>query len=327
MNHQNFLDARLDIVEILSSNNMLRDSIGECLAKIPDLKRLTHKLSSKKCTLIDCCKIYQSFFSVGNLIEIIESEHNKLLDAEFLTSLKEMKKQCANFSKLIDETVDKESLENGDPLIDARYDPKLVQLKDLMLLQQKKADKEFKKIAKELGLEEGKTIKLEIDSQFGYVARITLKNEDTIRGKEKYRVLGTKKDGVRFATKELKVISSDYQDSRKEYEEIQSTAFDNILDTLRTYCKPIELLNGMLAKLDVFYSIADAGKYGSEPYVRPTLLPKGTGRIKLDQLRHPCLENQINIYFIPNSIEFDKDKKKFFIITGPNVKLFSFFLL
>lgn len=78
------------------------------------------------------------------------------------------------------------------------------------------------------------------------------------------------------------------------------------------------------------------------PYIRPILLPRGTGRIWFEELRHPCIENLPDITFIPNDVEFDKgmailfwveecsvftiiiilglsEKQKFIIVTGPNM--------
>lgn len=315
------IDKRLDIVEIIFTNNSLRDGIGELLAKLPDLKKLTSKLSAKKCTLIDCCKIYQGFFFVKNLIDLLEEQQEQLLNETFLEKLKEMQRKCSNFSKLIDETVDKESIENGDPLIDARYDESLDALSEQMNEVKRKAEKVFRRIAEDLNLEEGKTIKFEACPINGYIVRITRKNDSAIRGKTKYKVVGTKKDGVRFTSSDLQSYGDKYLDYRKEYEQIQSTIFDKMLDTLRTYCKPLESLNDILSNLDVYYSMADYAKYGSQTYVRPTLSAKGTGKIKFTNLRHPCLENQINVYYIPNSIDFDKNDKKFFIVTGPNVSI------
>lgn len=289
------------------------------MAKLPDLKRLTEKLA-KKCTLMDCCKIYQGFFFIKNLIDILETEQNELIDEEFLAKLKTMHGQCRNFSQLIEETVDKESLDNGDPLIDARQDESLAGLAEQMAAIKRKAEKVFSSIANELDLQEGKAIKFENCPTNGFSARVTLKAEDAIRGKvNKYKVIGTKKDGVRFTTNELQKHNTQYVELQSEYKEIQATIFDKMLETLRTYQRPLESLSLVLSNLDVYYSLADCAKYGSKAYVRPKLLPKGTGKIRLSNLRHPCLENQAHIYYIPNSIEFDKDNKRFFIVTGPNM--------
>lgn len=250
---------------------------------------------------------------------MLDSEQNELINEEFLVQLKTMHDQCGDFARLIEETVDKESLDNGDPLIDARQDESLAGLAEQMASIKRKAERVFSTIANQLGLPEGKTIKFENCPQNGFSARIPLKSEDKIRGKDQYKVIGTKKDGVRFTTSELQKHNSQYVELQSEYKEIQSTIFDQMLDTLRTYQKPLVVLSGVLSNLDVYYSLADCAKYASPAYTRPKLLPKGTGRIHLNKLRHPCLENQAHIYYIPNSIDFDKNDKKFFIVTGPNM--------
>jgi len=40
------------------------------------------------------------------------------------------------------------------------------------------------------------------------------------------------------------------------------------------------------------------------PYVRPNLHPQGTGFLHLKQVRHPCVEVQDSVSYIPNDAYF-----------------------
>jgi len=40
------------------------------------------------------------------------------------------------------------------------------------------------------------------------------------------------------------------------------------------------------------------------PYVRPNLHPQGTGFLDLKQVRHPCVEVQDSVSYIPNDAYF-----------------------
>jgi len=42
------------------------------------------------------------------------------------------------------------------------------------------------------------------------------------------------------------------------------------------------------------------------PYVRPNLHPQGTGLLDLKQVRHPCVEVQDSVSYIPNDAYFEQ---------------------
>ena len=60
-------------------------------------------------------------------------------------------------------------------------------------------------------------------------------------------------------------------------------------------------------------------------YCRPELTDgeeNGLG-IKLEQARHPCVELQDNVEYIPNDVQLIYGESSFMILTGPNVSLLT----
>lgn len=91
--------------------------------------------------------------------------------------------------------------------------------------------------------------------------------------------------------------------------------------SLVTYVPAILSINGVIAKLDVLNSFGLVAANAPIPYVRPVLKQEDEGILRLKQARHPVLEVQDSISFIPNDICMDKNETTFYIITG---RLFLF---
>lgn len=75
------------------------------------------------------------------------------------------------------------------------------------------------------------------------------------------------------------------------------------------YLPSLSCLNGQLAQLDCLLSFAVAAISAPISYVRPKMCSEGNGVLELKQLRHPCLELQDDVTFIPNDCYFKKGKE------------------
>lgn len=82
----------------------------------------------------------------------------------------------------------------------------------------------------------------------------------------------------------------------------------------------MESLDDLVAHLDVIVSFAHVSANAPSSYVKPEVLDRGTapclwlfenvltsflgkGDLRLEEARHPCLEVQDEISFIPNDVE------------------------
>jgi len=80
-----------------------------------------------------------------------------------------------------------------------------------------------------------------------------------------------------------------------------------------------ESASRLVAEIDVLVSFATVAALAPVEYVRPTVLPKGSGILRLRKARHPCVELMDRVDFIPNDYDFVKGDSQFQIVTGPNM--------
>ncbi|CAI2185182.1 8035_t:CDS:10, partial [Funneliformis geosporum] len=172
-------------------------------------------------------------------------------------------------------------------------------------------------VGNNLGMD--KKLHLEKQNTHGYCFRITRNDASCISGKKQYLELATQRNGVFFTTTKLRQLSTSYFDSLDLYEKEQSLLVKEVIDIAASYCPTLETLNGLLAHLDVIVSYAHVSVHAPIPYVRPKMNNKGEGDVVLKNSRHPCLEVQDDVSFIPNDVSLIRGQHEFLIITGPNM--------
>lgn len=317
------IEERLNLVEAFFKDTELRQTLHEDhLRKVPDFQRLAKKFERKKATLQDCYKVYQSLGKMPHLIEALEktgTEHRNLLMQLYSNPIKELLVDFIKFQEMIESTLDMEQVENHEFMIKPEFDETLTALREKLDEVESDIKAQLNKVARDLGVEPNKTLKLESNSQLGYFFRVTRKEEKLIRNNKCFLTIDTNKNGVRFHSTGLRQLNEEYVQNRQDYEEQQKSVVTGIIDIAAGYAEPMLLLNDIIAQLDVIVSLAHVSACAPVPYVRPKLLENGSGILRLKEARHPCLEMQDDVSFIPNDVEFVKDKQMFHIITGPNM--------
>ena len=318
---------RQDIVESFVANQEVQSSFHkDHLSSIPDILMLVNKLSRKRAGLQDVFKIYQIILRLPEILRLLTTVDNSVVQSVLHGTFLDILDDLRMFEELVETVLDLKSVERGEYLIQASFDKDLKEVRDQMDAIEDKMRRELKKASHVTGLAAETTIKLDYVSHIGYHFRTTRKEEQKLRQHKVFKTIDTARGGIRFKTDALTSLNEDYSELKEKYEETQKQIVEEIVKTASGYSAPLMNLNQAIATLDVFVSLADVVTSSPGEYVRPKMYPESERILTLKTLRHPCLECQDDIDFIPNDINMKANDTDMCIITGANISGKSTFI-
>ncbi|KAG0185881.1 MutS-like protein [Apophysomyces sp. BC1034] len=246
-------------------------------------------------------------------------EKAELMRETYLNKLNEYTSKLAKLQELVESTIDLQAVEQHEFIIKPDFDEDLQELREKINSTRNLMDKEHIRAGEKLRLDIEKKLKLEKHSSFGYCFRVGRTDSSVIRNKPEYIEYSTQKVGTYFSTSKLRDLSGTWTELCNAYEKRQTDLVKEVIGIVATYCPVLELLGGVLAHMDVLVSFAHVSITAPNPYVRPTIHPCGKGDVILKEARHPCMEVQDDVTFIPNDVEMIRAQSEFQIITGPNM--------
>jgi DNA mismatch repair ATPase MutS len=176
----------------------------------------------------------------------------------------------------------------------------------------------------DIGSENGCSGSINSTSVTGYQFRLLDTNDSKILQTQllnQVTVHKVLKNGVYFTTKTLRQLSQQHADLCIEYDKYQKQIVQDAIQVAATYAPVLHRVADTISQLDVVVALAHTAAYSTTgPYCRPIMTDSdecGAG-IVLQQARHPCVELQDSIEFIPNDYNLVLDESSFLIVTGPN---------
>ena len=265
--------------------------------------------------------VVQKFPAIIGVLKNYTGTHRHLLEREVLTdSDNDILPQLQVYSELVETCIDLAAFHRHEFRMNPSNDDSLTKVDNKIRNCVKQLEELREDYASQMRLDSTK-VKLLNSPTHGWCLRVTRKDETHLRNLRGITTLSTLKDGVYFTSIDLRACADSRKNYEAEYRIIQEIVVVSAMDTACTFLPYFERVNHIITEIDVFIGIAHAALHSGTIYVRPEVLPLGSGLIEFKQARHPCVEHAAmsGSTYIPNDVKMEKDKSRFQIMTGPNM--------
>ncbi len=303
------INLRLDAVENLISNIIIREDIKRLLSKISDLERITGRISYGNFNPKDALSLRQTLQQLPELKELLQKFTAKKL-VKFFEDFDDL----ADLRDLLDKTISEDApvlLRDGN-VIKNGFDKTLDEYRNARQMATTWLSELEAKEREATGI---KNLRIAYNKVFGYFIEVNKSQVSNVP----YRYIRkqTVANNERYITEELKTIEEKVESARENSLKLEIEIFTNIRNYLFENIKRIQKVGKIIAELDCLLSGAvSAVKYN---YCKPKISSK-INHIKIEAGRHPVVEaiNKEEI-FVPNDAFINSDTDKTLIITGPNM--------
>jgi DNA mismatch repair protein MutS len=310
--NQELIEKRLDGVEELKENVLLREELRKVLQSIYDIERLIGRVAFGSANPKDLVSLKNALCFIPRIKELLNNTKTDLLQE--ILKIPDLKKAEEIIEKAIKD--EPNSLIREGNIIKQSYNSELDELREVTYnTKQYLADLEEKE-KERTGI---KSLKIKYNKVFGYYIEITKANLHLVP--ENYIRKQTQVNSERFVTEDLKEKEMKILGAQERIFELEYNLFMDILNHLKSYVNDIQLAAKKIAKLDCLVSFAQVAQFNN--YCKPML--NNDNILNIEDGRHPVIEAFSDIDFVCNSCFLD-NKKRMMIITGPNLAGKSTFL-
>ena len=301
------ISRRLNAVEELTEDSILRDSLSEQLYGVHDLERLMSRIVYGSANGRELRSLSDAAGRLPTLKNLLKDCKSDLLSRihEEIDGLEDVR-------GLIEKAIVEEppfSVREGG-IIKPGFSEELDLLKGDM--------KDGRGIIAKIEAQERERtgipkLKVGYNRVFGYYIEIANAYKD--QAPPEYIRKQTLTNCERFITPELKELEGRILGAHDKSVQLEYELFDSVRKQAAAQMDRVQRTAQAVAKLDVLLSFAQVSV--DRNYVRPVV--NLGGKIVLKESRHPVVEALLEEPFVPNDVLLDKDENRVAIITGPNM--------
>ncbi|SDX77166.1 DNA mismatch repair protein MutS [Paenibacillus sp. CF384] len=304
------IDERLEAVDKLYGNFILRDELRRELNEIYDLERLVGRVAYGSANGRDLHALKSSLQHVPAIAALCAES-----DSETLRKLVKDVDHCADLAEMIETVIVEDppiSVREGG-LIRAGYDSYLDELREASVNGKKWLAELERREREATGI---KSLKIGYNKVFGYYLEVSKANIGSLP-EGRYERKQTLTNAERYVTPELKEKETLILEAEDKMIDLEYAKFVELRDHLSAHLHRLQKLAEVLASLDVFQSLATVS--GEQRYVKPNVT-EGYDFV-VQEGRHPVVEAVMDAAFIANdtSLADGADKASMLLITGPNM--------
>ena len=301
------IEARLDAVGELVAGSAMRAGLLRALRGIYDIERLTAKIVCARANARDMVALRNSLEPVPPIQDLLTAAHSALL-GELRDRLDPVPEAGALIASAI--RADPPALLAEGGIIRDGYSPQLDELRQTAR-EGKSWIAAFE--AEETARAGIPSLKVGFNKVFGYYIEVTNTHRDKVP--EHYIRKQTLKNAERYITPELKEWESKVLTAGERADELELEIFHQVRGEVAGYAARLQRTAQAVAELDALVSLGTVA--AERGYVRPTIT-EGT-ELRIEDGRHPVLEQIMTERFVPNSVEMDGREVRVLIVTGPNM--------
>ena len=297
------IENRLDVVETLLKEFILKSDLQDLLFEVYDLERLSGRVAFGNANARDLIQLKNSLRVLPSIKEILKK-----------ISFKDTIETLPELYTLLDKSIYENapiSIKEGY-LIKEGFNNELDELKSL-----RKGGKDFvaRFEAEERERTGIKTLKVGYNRVFGYYIEVSKGSISQIKEEYGYERRQTLSNCERYISPILKEKEALILNAEERIIDLEYNIFISIRDKVKEFIPTLQHISKVISEIDVLQSFATVTEENN--YVRPEI--SNTREVEIIGGRHPVVEKVLEgDEYVPNDVIMNEDTD-ILLITGPNM--------